>query len=237
LGLTFHRLIPPASLAWGATDQWFSETIDGLPGPLGIFAFQDRDAAFLRETCLRCGIDVPNRVGLLGVDDDIRVCTDIAPELSSVRVPWREIGWQLALTCQGLWEGNQPSERRRRVSAYGVHRRGSTDLASRQPGDDLVRRFLTAARRAALRGKGVRDLLPRLGVSQPTLYRRVTAALGRSPSKLILDFRTDKACQLLRESDLSLAGVAQRSGFSNERSLYGAFTARYPVSPGEWRKG
>lgn len=237
LGIQLHRLIPPADRNQQSLDAWFTETLKQLPQPLGIFVAQDQDSAFLRHLCLRCDVAIPHQVGLLGVDDDVRVCTDMPPELSSVRAPWREVGVQLALTCQQLVHGEGPTQRRRSVAAYGVHRRQSTDHTHQHANNALVNRFMKQARTAAIRGKGVGDLLPRLGVSQPTLYRQVTAAVGRTPSKLILDFRIDKACQLLRETDLTLAEVAKQSGFTTVRSLHAAFVARYPVPPGVWRRG
>ena len=138
-------------------------------------------------------------------------------------MPWQLIGRELAKTIQLVTTGTPPEQRRRNIPTFGVHARQSTDRSARTFNDPLVRRFIKLARTAALRGKGPGELADRLKTSQPTLYRHVTANLGRSPSKYINDIRINKACDLLRNTDLSLPEIAKACGYATASNLYLAF--------------
>ena len=238
LGHVFHRLIlPPDSPDYQTSEDQLRELLAAQPKPLGIFAHDDLDAAWLREFCMVNGIDIPGEVGILGAGDDLALCTGSQPELSSVRLPWWQVGHSLAEVLHRQLCDGEPPAHKRSISAYGVSERSSTDLRHQQIVDPLVRRFVRLAATAALRGKGVGDLLSKLGCTQATLYRHVMPALGRSPSDYIRDVRVAKACDLLQDTELDVQEVAKRSGFATAKLLRTAFASRFPVTPGVWRKG
>jgi LacI family transcriptional regulator len=60
--------------------------------------------------------------------------------------------------------------------------------------------------------------------------------LKRSVHQEILSVRLKRACELLAESDLSLADIAERTGFKHQEYLGAVFKARLHKTPGAYRK-
>ena len=50
-----------------------SDLVDQLPQPR-YYNASDSDAAYVRDLCLNQGIAVPERVGIVGADDDPSIC-------------------------------------------------------------------------------------------------------------------------------------------------------------------
>ncbi len=59
------------------------------------------------------------------------------------------------------------------------------------------------------------ELAAQFGLSLRTFNRRFKAALGQTPGHYLVEQRLQFACELLRDSDLSIGEVAARSGFEN----------------------
>lgn len=58
---------------------------------------------------------------------------------------------------------------------------------------------------------------------------------GMTPQEYARDVRMHHACELLETTDLSLAEIAARVGYSRQGSFSEAFRARYGLPPREWR--
>jgi AraC-like DNA-binding protein len=58
---------------------------------------------------------------------------------------------------------------------------------------------------------------------------------GESPVKFINHRRIELACKLLRESDLPVKGVAEKSGFRNLQFFYRVFTRITGMTPALYR--
>lgn len=81
----------------------------------------------------------------------------------------------------------------------------------------------------------VQELGYELGLSRIQLYRKVKALLGYSVGDYIKMARLKKACQLLKETDLSMAEIAYQCGFSSSAYFSTAFKAQYQMSPSEFK--
>jgi signal transduction histidine kinase/DNA-binding response OmpR family regulator len=81
----------------------------------------------------------------------------------------------------------------------------------------------------------VEDLARRLGISRVQLYRKVKAVLGTSVTDFIQGIRLTKARQQLLNSELTIAEVGYRLGFSSPAYFSASFKAKYHISPSEFR--
>ncbi|PVZ72147.1 GlxA family transcriptional regulator [Pelagibaculum spongiae] len=72
-------------------------------------------------------------------------------------------------------------------------------------------------------------------VSQRTLNRRFQQALGMTPLEYLTRLRLEQACELLRETNLGVAEVAEQSGFSGASYLAKIFRKHFQITPGEYR--
>ena len=66
--------------------------------------------------------------------------------------------------------------------------------------------------------------------------RAFRQSVGLSPHQWLLQRRVDKARELLRDPNLSLADVAIACGFANQSHFTRVFTRIASVSPGRWRR-
>jgi LacI family transcriptional regulator len=81
----------------------------------------------------------------------------------------------------------------------------------------------------------VADVLREVPVSRSWLERRVFDTLGITLGAEIRRTRLERAKWLLRETDLSIAEVAERSGFSALRHAEAAFRRELGCTPTQFR--
>lgn len=83
---------------------------------------------------------------------------------------------------------------------------------------------------------GLAEAARRLGLSAPTLHRRLTGE-GSSWRKLLSEHRMEVAARLLRTSRRNISTIALDVGFAESASFTRAFARHFGVSPGRYRKG
>ena len=82
----------------------------------------------------------------------------------------------------------------------------------------------------------VESLCQKIGMSRPSLYRRMQSAAQMSPSRFIQTVRLHLAAKMLRETDLSLLEIMDATGFSNPTHFTSLFKTRYGLPPMAFRK-
>ena len=99
-----------------------------------------------------------------------------------------------------------------------------------------VERALTLIEVGALDRDGVDALAERLGMGARHLRRLFAQHFDASPLQVALSLRVQRAKRLLDETDLPIAALAERAGFSSSRRMSAAFTRVYRRSPSAFRK-
>lgn len=74
------------------------------------------------------------------------------------------------------------------------------------------------------------------GSSRSVISERFNATMGMSPMVYLTQWRMSKARQLLEQSQLSMAEIAERCGYTSVPAFSRRFLACYGKSPGRWRK-
>lgn len=82
----------------------------------------------------------------------------------------------------------------------------------------------------------VQTLSGLMAMDRTTLFRRMQALTGMSPSNYIRSVRMDAAARLLRETTMPAAEIAVRTGFSTTKYFNKVFKETFSVSPAEYRK-
>lgn len=73
-----------------------------------------------------------------------------------------------------------------------------------------------------------------LGMSRTTLYSKLLELTGETPVEYIRTFKLAKAAKLLEKSDLTIAEIAYRTGFSKPNYFARVFKMKYDALPSEY---
>jgi LacI family transcriptional regulator len=215
-----------------AVIEWLRQ----LPEPIGVLAFDDTHAHDLAAACLEADIAVPDRVAIVGVNNDDLLCECAWPPLSSVEADYTRVGYTAAQVLDRLLAGEtlRPAERWIKVAPLGVVKRQSTStLAIADPQLAAAVRFI---RERACDPCSVADVLQVVPVGRRWLERQFVAQLGRTPHDEIVRVRVETAQKLLVRSDLDMFGIAARCGFTDLKSFYQAFRKHLGTTPAAYRR-
>lgn len=82
---------------------------------------------------------------------------------------------------------------------------------------------------------GIPELCKQIGMSRSQLHNKIKSLTGRSTSHFIRLVRVEKACQLLRESELNVSLIAYEVGIENVSYFSRIFKAETGFSPSEYQ--
>lgn len=82
----------------------------------------------------------------------------------------------------------------------------------------------------------ITDIAKNCGISPGHFTRAFRATTGHSPHQWLIRQRLEKACALLRDTQLSLAAIAFECGFSEQSHFTRVFSRAFGVPPGRWRR-
>lgn len=229
-------LVPEGwSSASGEEEKPFSVMawLRALPKPCGIFTCTDRWGRTIARYAQLAGLRIPEDVALIGVDNDTLECELAAPPLSSVLVPWRDVGERAAQLVLSAMAGKD-SERRSVISPLNVVARRSSDVLAVD--DDLVAEAVAWIRANAERRLTVGMVVAAVGSGRQRLERAFRRVLDRTIQEEIRRSHVDVARRLLETTRADLVEIARRSGFTNATLLNLAFQRELGTAPGAYRR-
>jgi LacI family transcriptional regulator len=214
-------------------DERIERWLAGLPKPLALFACYDIRGRQALDACRRAGIAVPDEVAVLGVDDDELLCGLSTPPLSSVIPDSRGAGRLAAAILERLMQGKRLEADEWLLPPLGIATRQSSDVLAID--DPVVVAAVQFIRARACMGIKVQDVVRELGISRRILDARFAARVGHTPHEEIARQQFRRVEQLLTETDLPLATIAERCGFRHAEYMTVAFTRRHGLPPSRWR--
>jgi transcriptional regulator GlxA family with amidase domain len=102
--------------------------------------------------------------------------------------------------------------------------------------DPQVQRAVEHMRNELAKPWTVTSLARSVGLSRPVFARRFVESLGVPPLRYLTLQRMERASELLRRSDASLAEVAGQVGYDSEFAFNRAFKRLHHVAPGSYRR-
>ena len=132
-----------------------------------------------------------------------------------------------------LMAGEQVPAEAHMISPLGVATRQSTDIVA--VADERVAAAVRFIRRAVCDGINVGDVLREVPMARSALERRFRETLGCTPRQLIERERMDRVRAILAETEVTVAEVAERTGFTHPEYLTVAFRRATGQTPREWR--
>jgi LacI family transcriptional regulator len=208
--------------------------IKTLPRPVAVLCWNASSAREIVFACQAAGLLVPEEVAVLSQANDEVLCeTSIVP-ISGVAVSGEGIGMEAAHVLDRLMRGRPAPRKPILISPLGIVTRQSTDTLA--IGDPAVVKALSFLRQNPSAQVRVEDIARQAGVSRRVLERRFMELLDRTPADEIRRVRLERARQLLVETDMSLAQVAEVSGFSSQAYFSDLFRRQMFLAPLQYRK-
>jgi LacI family transcriptional regulator len=215
---------PVAMVAW----------LRALPKPCGIFTGTDSWGRVVARYAHLAGLRIPEDVALVGVDNDVLECELISPPLSSVMIPWHEVGRSAAKLVRTALSGKSSAGERVVVAPLSVIARRSSALLAVE--DDVVGRAVAWIHANAARRLTVPMVTRAVASGRHSLERAFRRVLGRTIQEEIRRAHVDMAKRLLETSRSTLAEIAKRSGFTTAALLTVAFQRELGTTPGLYRR-
>jgi LacI family transcriptional regulator len=207
-----------------------------LEVPVGIFACNDTAGLKLSELCGKIGLEVPETVAILGVDNEDVLCEMAAPTLSSIALDCETIGYRAAgLLDEQLTRGRAARAAKPwiRVPPLQVVARESTRVYACE--DPLVEQAVRYIRSHVAEAIKVPDVLSQVAASRRSLEKRFRTQMGHSLHTEIIKARLDYAKALLRNTDRTVSVVAEESGFHSAQRFHRVFKDRVGLTPAGYR--
>jgi len=209
------------------------EWLKSLPKPVGIMTCNDDRSQHLLEACHVAQIHVPGEVAVIGVDNDEFICRLANPPLSSICLHPDKLGYRAAQLLDSVMAGRKTGETTVVGSPTHVIARGSTNILLVQ--DREMVGALRYIRDNANQPLQVDDVAGAVGMSRRTLQYRFSKAVGRSVHSQILRERVNRITQLLADTDLTVAQIAEELNFSSPKQLDRVFTKFQGMPPTTYR--
>lgn len=229
-----YRGHPVRPETWQYTIKRLADWLKSLPTPIGIVAVTDARARHLLQVCDHIGMLIPDRMSVIGIDDDEIARFLSRVSLSSVKQGCLEMGFQSARLLHKMLDGHKSPKRPILVPPERVAERQSTDFKA--IADPHVMQAMHFIRQNACRGIKVDQVLDYVGVSRSNLENRFKDERGHSIHTEIHNEKLQRACKMLRESDESTAQVAKICGYPSLQYMYAVFKKHYKKTPIEYRE-
>ena len=129
---------------------------------------------------------------------------------------------------------------RQRFAQLDYHTEDLPKEVQEVPGINLDQKFLTKATELILKNLGeefsVDDLCAEIGMSRSSLYNKIKALTGHSPSEFVRQVRMKEAAVLLRSKEYTVSEVSDRMGYSDPKYFTDIFKKHYGMTPSAYMK-
>jgi LacI family transcriptional regulator len=210
------------------------QLLGSLPRPCGVFAANDVIACFVLQAARQIGRRVPEDFGVIGVDNDPFPNAAAGLAISSIELPFREIGRTAARLLHERWQGAAPG-RVVRLPPIRVIVRTSTDAFMTQ--NALVRKAQACIEAHRQRRVTVAEVTRAVGTNRVTLGKHFQRELDTTLLDYIRRRRLAYAVECLRQGHATVDEVAFSCGFSSASYFSRMLKTVTGRRPGAVRRG
>jgi LacI family transcriptional regulator len=224
----------PRTRKWEYEQAVMAEWIRSLPTPIGVFACDDDRGREVLEASAIAGLNVPEDMAVVGVDNDDVFCELSDPPLSSVRLNARTAGYRAAQVLSDMMAGRSVDPKPIVVEALGVVARRSSEIVAVE--DEDVAEALKIIHSNHGKDMSVDDIVEELAVSRRNLEKRFRDALGRSILDEVQNARLKYSKRLLVDTSYPVSRIARLAGFGSVGYFIQFFQRRVGKTPGKYRE-
>jgi LacI family transcriptional regulator len=237
-GYQCHELILPRGRirrpSWEMEQDRIAKWLLSLPHPVGILATTDDYGLQVLDACRRAGLEVPDRVAVLGCENDEYTCNLSIPPMSSIDLNSERAGYEAAALLERLMAGKRPPRRLPEIEPLGIVPRRSTDVFATD--DARILQALRFIGSHACRPISVMDVVRHVQVPRTTLQILLHKTIGRTIHQEIRRVQMARARERLSRANVPIKRVALECGFKNVQYFTRAFQAATGHTPGQFRR-
>ena len=208
--------------------------LKGLPKPIAIMVSSDQRGLGLLEACREENIPVPERIAVASVDNDVPLCEISSPPLSSTRAGHARVGFEAARLLQAMMNGAPPPAAPIYVPPNSIISRKSSDIQSIE--DAAVAQGLHYIHENLSNSLSNESVARVAGLSRTLFQRRFLESMGTTIRDYIVQQRVRRARNLIENSDLTFAEIAQQSGFRHQEYMGQVIKNQLGMTPGKLRE-
>lgn len=210
--------------------QWLSRQ----PRPLAVFTVNDAHALHVLEACRQHNLKVPEDVAVLGADNNRRQCAIAHPSLSSIQLPYEQLGFEAARLLDAQLLKKTIKHHHVALDPIEIVERHSTEILGIK--DDAVVKALHYIREHRSEPIRIADVAKHSGISRSLLQRRFQNTLQRTPLEEIHRQKIELAADLLRNTLFNMDEIAEKCGLSDHAQFTKLFRRKTGLTPSAYRK-
>ena len=210
-----------------------TDFIRSLPKPCGIMIYMDKLAQTVIDACNYLHMSIPGQIALVSVDNDVNICENLHPTLTSIMPDFELSGYLAAEMAHRQLLGEIPLCQR---AIYGVK-----TIVERDSTQDLrgCGRLVSLAENYLRKNLGskinIGTMAGELGVSRRLLELRFREVEGCSVLTRLTKLRIFKARESLANTDRPINEIARSCGYASYMPFRKAFIAETGLTPKVWR--
>lgn len=233
-GDNFHEYQKqPLESLWFYESQPLADWIKRLPRPVALMACDDTQGNKIIEVCRVLGIQVPEEIAVLGVDNDEIICGLSNPPLSSVNLNIVKGGYEAAALIDRSVQNKDMPYEDVIIHPTTIIERISTDIYSTDNPDILT--ALKYIHQNLANKINVENIVRQVPLSRRLLEIRFRQVVGKSVYHYVLDLRMERFSQLLLASNEAISDLALEVGLSDRKNLARQFKSWKGCTPIEYR--
>ncbi len=206
---------------WDRQCKQLRRWLTKLPVPIAVMACNDDVGLRVLDACRRASLQVPDQIAVAGVGNDECLCDLSLPQLTSVHLNPRRIGYEAAELLDRVMDGRSVERHEYLIEPREIVARMSTDVVATE--DLLVAEAVRFIRSQACEGIDVSAVCRHVCRSRGALEPRFKQAFGHTVHEEIQRVRLNRVRELLTASDMPIKQIARESGFRYPEYLMRVF--------------
>lgn len=232
-GSTFGDASGGERTDWREAAEVLGQRLAKLPRPIGVLCFSDEWGLKVLEACQQVGLQVPEDVAVLGINNNTLVCESLMTPLSSVALDMEAWAYRACAMLDQIMDGQPAPKGLTPFPASGVVTRRSTDTVAVEHPE--VAKAVSFIAEQYHRPIGVDDVVAATRLTRPGLKRAFKTHLRRSIREEVQRVRVRHIKRLLIETDYTIETIAQKVGLGGPRQLYHTFERVESITPRQYR--
>ncbi len=236
---SFSRILVSASYS-NTSETWqrFRETLHDWAvtwePPIGIFTFNDQIGRYVANMAKEIGLRVPADVAIVSIGNELGVCLNPEPTLTSIENSFLQLGYQAAEILDGMMQGKTRPTETVFLPPSVLVPRASTDAF--HVDDPIVSEALKFILTNSHKPLKVEDIVDQVPVSLRSLERRFRKFRNCTITEEVSRLRVERAKRLLIETDMLVKQIATACGFRDSTLFGKAFVRQEKITPSEYRR-